>query len=103
MPWQPPCRRAGWLPELARPLPHGPRHPTAHVKGSIVINDQARDDIRGLFDWRNAASRIEQASGATSSPAIANDDLALALQLLSCNPRDREQFAGTRGGAAAAA
>ena len=68
-----------------------------------MINDQTRDDIRGLFDWRNAASRIERASGATPSPAIANDDLALALQLLSCNSRDREQFAGTRGGTATAA
>ena len=67
-----------------------------------MINDQTRDDIRGLFDWRNAASRIGQAGGAASSPMIANDDLALALQLLSCNSRDREQFVRTRDGAAAA-
>ncbi len=66
-----------------------------------MINDQTREDIRGLFDWRNAASRIDQAGGA-ASPAIANDDLALALQLLSCNFRDREQFVRTRDGAAAA-
>ena len=68
-----------------------------------MINDQTREDIRGLFDWRNAASRIGPAGGATPSPTIANDDLALALQLLSCNSRDREQFAGARGGAATAA
>ncbi len=68
-----------------------------------MINDQTRDDIRGLFDWRNAASRIERTDGATSSSTIANDDLALALQLLSCNSRDREQFTGARDGTATAA
>ena len=68
-----------------------------------MINDQTREDIRGLFDWRNAASRSEQADGAAASPTIANEDLALALQLLSCNSRDREQFVGTRDGTATAA
>lgn len=64
-----------------------------------MIDHQSTDDIRGLFDWRNAAVRPEQASGAT--PDVGNDDLALALQLLSCNFRDREQFTGKRGGATA--
>jgi hypothetical protein len=85
------------------PVATPPASSTPRAKGSIVIDDQTREDIRSLFDWRNAASRIEQAGDAASSPTIANDDLALALHLLSCNPRDREQFAGTRDGAATAA
>jgi hypothetical protein len=72
-------------------------------KGSLVITDQTSDDIRSLFDWRNAPARADgQACGTMCSP-IANDDLALALQLLSCNSRDREQFAGMRGGSPSAA
>ena len=62
-----------------------------------MINDQSRDDIRGLFDWRSAAARPEH-DGIAATPGIGNDDLALALQLLSCNFRDREQFVATRGG-----
>jgi hypothetical protein len=58
-----------------------------------VIDDQRSEDIRTLFDWRNAPQ-----DEAAAEP-VANDDLALALSLLSCNPRDREQF---RGGPAAA-
>jgi len=60
-----------------------------------VIDDLSSDDIRALFDWRSASHDGGQAG---SSP-VANDDLALALSLLSCNSRDREQF---RGGQAAA-
>ena len=63
-----------------------------------MINDQSRDDIRGLFDWRSAAGRPGHDAVAASG-GIGNDDLALALQLLSCNSRDREQFGGTRAGA----
>ena len=65
-----------------------------------MINDQSRDDIRGLFDWRSAAGR-PQPDGLAAIPGIGNDDLALALQLLSCNSRDREQFMGGRGEAGA--
>ena len=65
-----------------------------------MINDQARDDLRTLFDWRNAAARLEQPGGAASS-TVENDDLALALQLLSCNVRDRQQFGGLRDAAPA--
>ncbi len=60
-----------------------------------MIDDQRSEDIRALFDWRNAP----QDGGPAAGAPVANDDLALALSLLSCNPRDREQF---RGGAAAA-
>lgn len=54
-----------------------------------MIDDPRTDDIRALFDWRSAAD--------TSTSPVANDDLALALSLLSCNWRDREQFQGGRG------
>jgi hypothetical protein len=54
-----------------------------------VIDDPSGDDIRALFDWR------QEPRDAAPSP-VANDDLALALRLLSCNGRDREQFAGGR-------
>ncbi len=66
-----------------------------------MINDQTGDNIRALFDWRNATSDHAQRDRATCP--VANDDLALALQLLSCNPRDRQQFSVARNGAAAAA
>ena len=66
-------------------------------RGLTVINDQSRDDIHGLFDWRSAAARPEHA-GVAATPGIGNDDLALALQLLSCNFRDREQFVAARSG-----
>jgi len=56
-----------------------------------VIDDHRSEDIRALFDWRSAAH-----DDAGASP-VANDDLALALSLLSCNFRDREQFQGGRG------
>jgi hypothetical protein len=59
-----------------------------------VIDDQSSEDIRSLFDWRSAS---QEGNAAAGSP-VANDDLALALSLLSCNSRDREQF---RGGQAA--
>lgn len=81
---------------MARALPHAAIH-LPFTKGRTVINDQNRDDIRGLFDWRSAAGRLP-AAGVAASPDIGNDDLALALQLLSCNSRDREQFGGTHAG-----
>lgn len=62
-------------------------------KGLIVIDDHSREDIRALFDWRNAGAH----DGAQSNGSpVANDDLALALSLLSVNSRDREQFQGGR-------
>ena len=64
-----------------------------------MINDHTGQDIRALFDWRNASTDDQQRDGTHS--LVANDDLALALQLLSCNPRDRQQFSGARNGAAA--
>ena len=60
-----------------------------------MIDEQRSEDIRALFDWRNAP----RDSDATPGGPVANDDLALALSLLACNPRDREQF--RRGRAAA--
>ena len=63
-----------------------------------MIDTQNTDDIRGLFDFRHGAMSPAQAGGATAD--VGNDDLALALQLLSCNVRDREQFVGARGKAA---
>jgi len=60
-----------------------------------VIDDQQSEDIRSLFDWRNAPQDVSDRPG---SP-VANDDLALALSLLSCNSRDREQFRGGRASA----
>jgi hypothetical protein len=60
-----------------------------------VIDDQQNEDIRSLFDWRNAS---QDGAETTGSP-VANDDLALALSLLSCNSRDREQFRGGRASA----
>ena len=53
-----------------------------------MIDDHSSEDIRALFDWRSA---VHDGGQASSSP-VANDDLALALSLLSCNSRDREQF-----------
>ncbi|HEY9025232.1 MAG TPA: hypothetical protein VIP05_13095 [Burkholderiaceae bacterium] len=53
-----------------------------------MIDDHTSDDIRSLFDWRSAS---QGGTGANGSP-VPNDDLALALSLLSCNSRDREQF-----------
>ena len=61
-------------------------------KATVVIDDPTSDDIRSLFDWRNAS----QDGGEAPSSPVANDDLALALSLLSCNSRDREQFRGGR-------
>ena len=60
-----------------------------------MIDDHSSDDIRSLFDWRSASHD----GGEAGSAPVANDDLALALSLLSCNWRDREQF---RGGQTAA-
>ncbi len=51
------------------------------------------EGIRDLFDWQRAAAPPGQPGGA--SAPVANHDLALALQLLSCNSRDRRQFART--------
>ncbi|MBC7662243.1 MAG: hypothetical protein H7276_00360 [Caulobacter sp.] len=57
-----------------------------------MIDDKQNEDIRSLFDWRNVPQ------GGVRAPAspVANDDLVLALSLLSCNSRDREQFRGGR-------
>lgn len=55
-----------------------------------MIDDHSSEDIRSLFDWRSAS----QDAGAASDSPVANADLALALSLLSCNSRDREQFRG---------
>lgn len=71
-------------------------------KGHPVIDDPYSEDIRDLFDWRSAVARVDQPGGAASA-GVENDDLALALQLLTCNSRDREQFVGLRGGAESAA
>ena len=57
-----------------------------------MIDDQPSEDIRSLFDWRSAS---HDGSEAKSSP-VADDQLALALSLLSCNSPDREQFRGGR-------
>ena len=61
-----------------------------------MIDDHSSDDIRALFDWR------QDPRDAAAAP-VANDDLALALRLLSCNWRDREQFSGVRRAADPAA
>ena len=60
-----------------------------------MIDEQSSQDIRSLFDWRSA-----QHDGAeVNSSPVPNDDLALALSLLSCNSRDREQFRGSQAAA----
>ena len=56
-----------------------------------MIEDHRSEDIRALFDWRAA----HDGADVNGSP-VANDDLALALSLLSCNSRDREQFLSGR-------
>jgi hypothetical protein len=61
-------------------------------KATAVIDEPTSEDIRSLFDWRSASP---DGGEAPSSP-VANDDLALALSLLSCNSRDREQFRAGR-------
>ena len=68
-----------------------------------MTHDQNSEDLRGLFDWRSAAARLERPGGAASTSGVENDDLALALRLLSCNSRDREQFGGVPGDPATAA
>jgi hypothetical protein len=65
------------------------RTATCTQETPIVIDDSSGNDIRALFDWR------QEPRDAAPSP-VANDDLALALRLLSCNPLDREQFARAR-------
>ena len=74
-----------------------------HAKGSPVINDQTGESIRALFDWRKASIDGGRAQRGSSPGPVATDELALALQLLACNPRDREQFLGARADAAPAA
>ncbi len=63
------------------------RIPPSSAKGNTVNIDQASQDIRTLFDWSQGAE-----ADATGASSVANDDLELALQLLACNPRDRQQF-----------
>ena len=60
-----------------------------------MIDEQSSQDIRSLFDWRSAPHD----GGEGNSSPVANDDLALALSLLSCNSRDREQFRGSQAAA----
>jgi len=67
-----------------------------------VTTDLTSDDIRALFDWRNAPAHVGGQACRTMFPPVANGDLALALQLLSCNSRDREEFAGMRAGSSSA-
>jgi hypothetical protein len=64
-----------------------------------VSIDQASQDIRTLFDWNQGAVGAASQAGDPSSHAVANDDLELALKLLACNSRDREQFMASRGAA----
>jgi len=66
--------------------------PPDQRKATAVIDDTPREDIRSLFDWRSASQDAAQAPGT----AVPDDELALALRLLSCNSRDREQFRGGR-------
>lgn len=61
--------------------------------------DQANQDIRALFDWSKSSVSAEVPTGESSTGGVANDDLELALGLLACNPRDREQFRIARGDA----
>jgi hypothetical protein len=72
------------------------RQPSLHTKGRTVIDHQANQDIRTLFDWRNAAGACGTPRSGPESAPVGNSDLELALQLLACNPRDREQFMGGR-------
>jgi hypothetical protein len=78
----PPGRKARRLPSSRTAIQTSER--------PAVIDDPSSEDIRALFDWRSASP---DGGPSTSSP-VANDDLALALSLLSCNSRDREQFRG---------
>jgi hypothetical protein len=64
-----------------------------------VKDDQAHQDIRTLFDWRNAPVRDGAPPRARPSAPVHDDDLARALALLACNPRDRAQFVVGRVGA----
>jgi hypothetical protein len=66
-------------------------------KGSIVNLDQETQDIRDLFDWSNVSISGDTLASDPSSSRVGNDDLKLALKLLACNSRDREQFLGSRG------
>ena len=84
-------------------LPERVDLPSLKTERRTVIDDQTREDLRGLFDWRSAAPRLHRPGAAAATSGVANDDLALALQLLSCNSRDREQFISTRGDADTAA
>ena len=61
-----------------------------------MIDHQASQDIRTLFDWRNAAGASDTPRSGPESASVGTGDLELALQLLACNPRDREQFVGGR-------
>jgi hypothetical protein len=62
------------------------------MKGRTVIDHQASQDIRTLFDWRNAPGDSDTQGRNPASTSVGNSDLELALKLLACNPRDREQF-----------
>lgn len=97
-----PGSRVSSHPQPARAAPAAARRlpsmstATCTRRAHIVIDDSSGDAIRALFDWR------QEPRDAAPSP-VANDDLALALRLLSCNGRDRAQFAGARRATDAAA
>jgi len=82
----------GQFPRHAHCQPTASHLPDPTPKGRTVSIDQATQDIRALFDWSKGAEAEPQAAA-----SVANDDLELALQLLACNPRDRQQFQGNRG------
>lgn len=80
------------VPAQGTPLASSSNRQPDPRKATAVIDDPTSEDIRSLFDWRSAS----QDAGEAPSTPVANDDLALALSLLSCNSRDREQFRGGR-------
>jgi hypothetical protein len=80
------------VPPQGTPLATSPNRQPDPRKATAVIDDPTSEDIRSLFDWRSAWQDGGQAPGTP----VADDDLALALSLLSCNSRDREQFSGGR-------
>jgi hypothetical protein len=56
-----------------------------------MSNDQSAMDIRTLFDWKRT-SVAAGAIGGRPAVDVPDDDLELALKLVSCNSRDRKQF-----------
>ena len=54
--------------------------------------DRELQDLRVLFDWRNVALQADAPARDSTPGRVDEDDLELALELLACNARDREQF-----------